>query len=98
MHESLVSQTTSVVWHDARKEKPEHCGPFLCIDTSGKIFTQKYFSKAKYPRWEKNRRAVLLWGEVQMPVMPSEKDCRDWELNGRHEQWVAYLSANGYHD
>ena len=92
MSQPLVSQIKYVVWHDAREEKPKCCGPFLCVDTSGKIFTQKYFQKAKYPRWEKISRVVLFWGEVQIPAMPSEKDCRDWELNGRHEQRVAYWS------
>lgn len=92
MSESLISQITSVVWHDARKEKPKCCGPFLCVDTSGKIFTQKYLPKAKQPRWEKNSYTALFWGEVQMPVMPSKEDCRDWELKGGREQFVAYWS------
>ena len=90
MNESLF-----VVWHDAREEKPKCCGPFLCVDTRRKIFTQKYFPKVKYPRWEKSSRAVLFWGEVQIPAMPSEKDCLDWELNSSREQWAAYWSMKG---
>lgn len=30
-----------------------------------------------------------------MPVMPREKDCRDWELKGGYEQRVAYWSMKG---
>lgn len=36
MREPLIDQITSVVWYDARKEKPKRCGPFLCVDTKGK--------------------------------------------------------------
>lgn len=30
MSEPLVSQITSVLWHDARKEKPKCCGDRNC--------------------------------------------------------------------
>lgn len=87
---------TSVVWHDARNAKPKYAGPFLCIDTLGNIFTQRYFPKAERPRWEKNSRTVLFWGDVEIPALPSNKECHDWELKGGHEQWVAYWSMKGY--
>lgn len=97
MREPLIDQITSVVWYDARKEKPKRCGPFLCVDTNGKIFTQKYFPKAKQPRREKNRHTVLFWGEVQIPVMPSlvqDFVCRNFKYLNDNELKVMVDDIN----
>lgn len=85
--------TTTLTWHDARTESPENTGPFLCVTTEGKIKTEKYFAKAKNPRWENNQYTVILWADVELPELPSKEECMDLDREGRRIQWDAYINA-----
>lgn len=85
--------TTMLTWHDARTESPKTTGPFLCVTTEGKIKTEKYFAKAKNPRWENNRYTVILWADVELPELPGETEMNDWRQTGGQKQWDSYLKA-----
>lgn len=89
--------TTMLTWHDARTESPKTTGPFLCVTTEGKIKTEKYFAKAKNPRWENNKYTVILWADVELPVLPNETEMNDWRQTGGQKQWTSYLKATHWY-
>lgn len=90
--------TTTLTWHDARTESPKTAGPFLCVSTEGKIKTEKYFAKAKYPQWENNEFTVILWADVELPTLPNETEMNDWRQTGGQKQWDAYLKTKQWND
>ena len=89
--------TTTLTWHDARTEQPKTAGPFLCVSTEGKIKTEKYFAKAKNPRWESCHYTVILWTEIELPELPSRDEMNDWAQTGGQKQWDAYLKATSWY-